>query len=1331
MMKKTETEAGSMRHASANVLRRLMRAAVVVLMLCLVLAAPAVAEDNLFINVLTAPEVIVQGTSADFVINAEATDAGIQWYIFGPNVFENGAVTIADEGTLTQFTVVLSEDTTEGMPVGQYFAVFQHPMLNQEFQITADGTNIELDGTKIFNVEDLQAADAAQALCDALDAQTIDDLYVMYSFSVVEQADSTSIISISADKTTINFGTFTAGYTEPSRVPVTITNTGETAVNLTVSLDGDDYYSVGSSGPWALNPGDTVTLNINLDEGVAAGEYSGTFVISTKEDPTVTIELPVSFVVTPSSDTPPVGVWEADTTWWDENPWGDEYILYTANELAGLAVIANGNSMDGVTIKLGADIDLASQEWTPINFSGSGAVFEGQGHTISNLSIQNSSLSHCGLFGSVGSSVTVSNVTLRDVNILGDYFVGAFAGSLYDNRWYDGRVESPYIINCSVIGGTVEGDQQVGGFIGCASPGSQISQCISNVTVIGDFSVGGLIGDGGGVIHSCTVTSSITGGNAVGGMIGYAGENVRISSSCAVSSVESSGSWTGGLVGRFGNGNITDCYAGSILSANGYVGGIVGDIYHSVNITNSYSIGLITAENSYAFDSDNGGIIGSSGVEGNITITNSVALMQSVDGTSPTGRLTGYADAVIVNSYAWENMTNNGVYFSDGGINGTSVSSSQVWNNQAFFEDTLGWDFENTWKMNDGNTNAQLPVLQFQKTPVAGDVSYLTKEVIIPEPTPTPGEEIMVTSVAELADVLEADVSGNVVTLTKDVTLSQPIGISLDEGEELILTTAGDYTISRGAANYSLFNVYSGTLTLKGKDSVNQLTIDGRKDVFTKNTESLVSVWWGGTLNLSDNAILTNNSISDRYGRGAGVYVYSDGALYITGGCISNNDVLNNGAGGGVFCAGNVVMTLGSISNNTVAGMGGGVEVMTSSSFDMFGGEISNNTARVGGGIDVHGEDVSYDSDGVITDIEYGYFNMSGGCIDNNTARSSSGIFNYGIITISGGEICNHADYAVNSGGGNIVITGGTFSNNTHGLAFFSGKTGTSVNGETLYHKSEGKLSISGDAIIPASETVNLHGNSTIQVIGPLSENAGVYNIWISSDESRVIVNATTAKISGEDLLSHFVLNKDGYSLTADGYTLVLSATGAEPTPTPEKPAAPTLTPPASLPEDVEETTNTVAETNAATKAEVGYQVKPADVTTLTAPTITRGPLSVLLNDKVKVTKKLADGSVEEVEAKVNDDGTVTITGSLDDAESVTVNFIGRQFGDTLGNGKVGAVSALKIAQNIVGLESGKMSDTDKFYGDVNGDGNVKVVDALMIAQYTVGILDENYVRVA
>ena len=183
------------------------------------------------------------------------------------------------------------------------------------------------------------------------------------------------------------------------------------------------------------------------------------------------------------------------------------------------------------------------------------------------------------------------------------------------------------------------------------------------------------------------------------------------------------------------------------------------------------------------------------------------------------------------------------------------------------------------------------------------------------------------------------------------------------------------------------------------------------------------------------------------------------------------------------------------------------------------------------------------------------------------------------------------------------------------------------------------------------------------------------------------------------------------------------------PTPTPEKPEAPTLTPPVSLPEDAEETTNTVAETSAATKAEVGYQVSPTDITEMKAPSITRGSLSVMLNDKVKVTKKLADGTEEEVEAEVLEDGSVRITGSLDDAESVTVNFIGRQFGDVTNDDKVDlsdAISALRVA-----AELDIPTDKETFYMDVSADSEIDLDDSILLLRFAAELVDENYVTKA
>ena len=159
-----------------------------------------------FISIVEAPEVIAQDTAADFVVEAEASPNGIQWYIFGTNFFDYGAVsTPNNEDRPNKFTVKLSNETTKDMPAGQYFAVFQHPMYDRMFNIMANDTVFYLNttgnavdtsttpatvnGFMLFNALDRQTANAAQALCDALDSQNIDDMYVKYSFFIVGTSD--------------------------------------------------------------------------------------------------------------------------------------------------------------------------------------------------------------------------------------------------------------------------------------------------------------------------------------------------------------------------------------------------------------------------------------------------------------------------------------------------------------------------------------------------------------------------------------------------------------------------------------------------------------------------------------------------------------------------------------------------------------------------------------------------------------------------------------------------------------------------------------------------------------------------------------------------------------------------------------------------------------------------------------------------------------------------------------------------------------------------------------------------------------------------------------
>ena len=158
-----------------------------------------------FISIADAPEVIAQNESATFLINAEAAE-GVHAYFFGTNFFlEKPAASEKDDdgneiGNLFNVTLTDVETKKEVMATGQYFAVFQHPMYNGIFNIyadeksiylntTNDGSAIPAEGNLLFNVSDRQTANAAQALCDALDSQNIDDMYVKYSFFVVEKLE--------------------------------------------------------------------------------------------------------------------------------------------------------------------------------------------------------------------------------------------------------------------------------------------------------------------------------------------------------------------------------------------------------------------------------------------------------------------------------------------------------------------------------------------------------------------------------------------------------------------------------------------------------------------------------------------------------------------------------------------------------------------------------------------------------------------------------------------------------------------------------------------------------------------------------------------------------------------------------------------------------------------------------------------------------------------------------------------------------------------------------------------------------------------------------------
>ena len=142
-----------------------------------------------FISVTDAPSVAVQGTKYKVTGTAEAASS-IQYYVFGTNFFGNNSANVKEGSFKIEFTVNAAD-----MDAGQYFMVVQHPMYDEKFNIWVDGTEIKLAETKngavdeanatvLFDVKDRQRANAAEALCQALDTENIDDMYVKLSFVV-------------------------------------------------------------------------------------------------------------------------------------------------------------------------------------------------------------------------------------------------------------------------------------------------------------------------------------------------------------------------------------------------------------------------------------------------------------------------------------------------------------------------------------------------------------------------------------------------------------------------------------------------------------------------------------------------------------------------------------------------------------------------------------------------------------------------------------------------------------------------------------------------------------------------------------------------------------------------------------------------------------------------------------------------------------------------------------------------------------------------------------------------------------------------------------------
>lgn len=250
---------------------------------------------------------------------------------------------------------------------------------------------------------------------------------------------------------------------------------------------------------------------------------------------------------------------------------------------------------------LAADIALDEGFFDPIaSFTG---IFNGLGHTISNLKIESSN-NNLGLFGQVSTDSTVAqvgNVGLIDVDINGTgqaRNVGALVGNL-----------SEALVFNSFSSGTVQGYEQVGGLIGLSSTGD-VSYAYSTADVSGVYEVGGLIGtmEGGSVRNSYSA-GDVTGAEyRIGGLIGRMRFNSSVSQSFSTGNVEGDLD-VGGLVGNVDNSSLIHTFStGNVVGRDGVVGGLVGYYERGTHGTGSITYSFSTGEVSGG--GDVGGLVG-------------------------------------------------------------------------------------------------------------------------------------------------------------------------------------------------------------------------------------------------------------------------------------------------------------------------------------------------------------------------------------------------------------------------------------------------------------------------------------------------------------------------------------------------------------------------------------------------------------------------------------------------------------------------------------------------------------------------------------------------
>lgn len=368
----------------------------------------------------------------------------------------------------------------------------------------------------------------------------------------------------------------------------------------------------------------------------------------------------------------------------------DPYLIATADDLQAITSMEG----DAPYFKLTADIELTEwiagnndgNGWIPVGGSSSGlrGHFDGDGHTISGL-WTDETYEYGGLFAKVTQGAEVKDLHVEIAaghTVSGTAYAGGIAG-----------INDGSISGCTVAG-DISGGQYAGGIAGLSS--NKIHQCRHDGQITASHAsanVGGIAGSNSGEISECKSEGSITAGGA--------------SAQC------------GGIAGSNGaDGNIHDCYGLSDVSASGassYAGGVVG--YNSGITGRCYSAGNIAGATVAGVCGYNSGA--------SATLGGCVAINNRLEATKTALRiLGGYSSGspapAVDDNYALSTMqvSLNGIPQTvyDDPLNGKAMTMDLLQSKSTYEE--YGWDFNETWSLDEGASYPYLKVFDIPVTSV-------------------------------------------------------------------------------------------------------------------------------------------------------------------------------------------------------------------------------------------------------------------------------------------------------------------------------------------------------------------------------------------------------------------------------------------------------------------------------------------------------------------------------------------------------------------------------------------------------------------------------------